>query len=430
MKSIKFFSILFTILFFCVKGFAFDGGNVSLDYNEVFVKMVNKAKGDIFNLEIIPSPSFVKKPIKKWTVMVYMNAKNDLEINGLNDVNEMEMVGSSDEVNIVVELGRINGATAVDGDWSGSRRYLIKKDDDISHITSPILMEMPKTDMGDWKHLVDFAEWSMEKFPARHYMLVVWNHGSGWIKSKEIPAIKGISYDFVTGNHMSIPHFGMAMKEIGKIDILAMDACLMQMAEVAYQVKDYAHYIVASEENEPSAGYNYTSVFGLLVENPDMSALELGKVIIDAFVNHYKPLFKNVMHSAIKAAALDEFKVLLDDWTKNVMKVINPRSVIKARSSAQSFAYSENKDIYHFIKLLSKMSKNEEFIKKSDNLLKFMDDELIIHNRVSGSRYPNAYGLAICLPNRLYSNYGELKWALDSQWDEFTKWYVSQYKNR
>ena len=64
----------------------------------------------------------------------------------------MENVGSSENVNIVVELGRVKGHDASDGDWTGSRRYLIKKDNDPKHISSPVLMEIKNSDMGDWKY--------------------------------------------------------------------------------------------------------------------------------------------------------------------------------------------------------------------------------------------------------------------------------------
>ena len=39
-----------------------------------------------------------------------------------------------------------------------------------------------------------------------------------------------------------------------RIDLLGMDACLMSMFEVAYQVKDQASYLVGSQEVEPMAG--------------------------------------------------------------------------------------------------------------------------------------------------------------------------------
>ena len=43
----------------------------------------------------------------EWTVMVYLDADNNLESAGIDDINEMEIVGSTTEVNVVVQVDRI-----------------------------------------------------------------------------------------------------------------------------------------------------------------------------------------------------------------------------------------------------------------------------------------------------------------------------------
>ena len=192
---------------------------------------------------------------KEWTVMVYVNSKNNLEQYGLLDVNEMEMVGSTDKVNVVAELGRINGYDSSDGNWIGSRRYLVKKDANMNKIVSPVLKDLGKVDMGDYKHLIEFVNWAKAAYPAKKFMLIVWNHGSGWDKNGRPRISKGISYDDETDNHITTPQLGMALKAIGKIDVYGSDACLMQMPEVVYEIKDYVTYVVGSEETEPGDGY-------------------------------------------------------------------------------------------------------------------------------------------------------------------------------
>ena len=47
--------------------------------------------------------------MKEWTVMVYVNGKNDLEVAGLYNINKMELAGSNDFLNIVTEIGRMKG---------------------------------------------------------------------------------------------------------------------------------------------------------------------------------------------------------------------------------------------------------------------------------------------------------------------------------
>jgi hypothetical protein len=53
---------------------------------------------------------FINPPVPnvpEWTVMIYLDADNNLESAGINDINEMEMVGSTTDVNIVVQVDRI-----------------------------------------------------------------------------------------------------------------------------------------------------------------------------------------------------------------------------------------------------------------------------------------------------------------------------------
>jgi hypothetical protein len=249
---------------------------------------------DLSNLEItVPVPATAAEmdkasKLKEWTIMVFVNGKNNLEPYALYDMNEMEMIGSSDQVNVVAEVGRINGYSTSDGDWKTARRYLVKKDNDKTKITSPIVQELGKVDMGDYKHLIDFATWAKTNYPAKKYMLIVWNHGAGWIKNtRAIGVDKGISYDDETGNHITTPQLGMAMKAIGKVDVYGSDACLMQMPEVNYEIKDYVDYIVGSEETEPGDGYTYNLLLGPLVAKPTMGGAELGKLAVDAYADNY-----------------------------------------------------------------------------------------------------------------------------------------------
>ena len=77
----------------------------------------------------------------EWTVMIYLDSDNNLESAGIDDINEMEMVGSTTDVNIVVQVDRIpysvlaanNQGYADDvsnGDWTNTRRYYITQDFD------------------------------------------------------------------------------------------------------------------------------------------------------------------------------------------------------------------------------------------------------------------------------------------------------------
>ncbi|MCX5788306.1 MAG: clostripain-related cysteine peptidase, partial [Elusimicrobia bacterium] len=351
-----------------------------------------------------------------------INAKNNLESAGMMNVNQMEKIGSTDKVKIAVEMGRIGGYDSSDGDWKAERRYIIQKDNNPNHISSPVLQELHGADMGSWQHLVDFVTWAKQVAPAKHYMLIVWNHGSGWeksLKGKDV-WLRGISYDDESGNHMSTPDLGRAMAAIGKVDVYGSDACLMQMPEVGYEIKDYADYIVGSEETEPADGYTYDTLLGPLSANPAMGALELSKVAVKSYMDHYGS--QSVTQSAIVTAALPRLIPLLGDWTKAVMAAKEPQVVKSAHSEAQSYAISDNKDLLHFVNLVDKASQDDAVKSKGAALENFLANELIIANGAQGS-VAASKGLAIYLPSYGFSSaYDQLAWSKAISWAKFAQW--------
>ncbi len=387
----------------------------------------NNFKEEISGVELVaPAPAspeiVTADKAKEWTIMVFVNGKNNLEEYALKDMNEMEMIGSSDQVNIVTEVGRISGYDSSDGDWKTARRYLIKKDANTNKITSPVVQELGKVDMGDYKHLADFANWAKTTYPAKKYMLIVWNHGAGWIKSRGL-GDKGISYDDETGNHIDTPQLGLALKAMGKIDVYGSDACLMQMPEVDYEIKDYVDYIVGSEETEPGDGYTYNLLLGPLVAKPTMGAEELGKLAVNAYSDHYQSIGEGSTQSLVKTSLLNGFIPVVNDFVAATMAAGEKELVKTALNSAQSYAYAENKDMSHFLTLYMASTKNADAKAKGKILQDYLLNTLVLHNRVTGN-YSDSKGLAIYMPGYVNSTYNELAWAKVSQWDEFIGWYT------
>ncbi len=392
---------------------------------------------EIANLEIeVPEMETLNKKTKgsaEWTIMIFVNSKNNLERYGLKDVNEMEMIGSSDKVNVVVEMGRMSGYDSSEGDWKGTRRYLIQKDDNINSVTSPVVEDLGKTDMGDWRELAKFAKWAKEKYPAKKYMLTVWNHGGGWEKS--IETTKGISYDEETGNHMNTPQLGMAINEIGRLDIYSSDACLMQMVSVDYEIKDNVTYIVGSEETEPGDGYTYDTMLGPIVSNPDITAYQAAKVVVDAYSDHYMDQGSAFTQSMVRTSSFPKLLNLMNEWAYAVTEAGDKTIVKSAVSSAQNYALTDSKDLYHFVSLVGEKTANSGVKEKGEELMTYIKRSVVGHNRWNSSSggwygpedYSNSNGIAVYLPGYSYnSNYDELKFAKYSNWDEFVKWYTAK----
>ena len=85
---------------------------------------------------------------KQWTFLVYLVGDNNLEGAGIDDLNEMEQVGSSDQVNIIVQFDRIAGYDSTNGDWTSTRRYYATQDSLPSTISSLLLEDLGELNMG------------------------------------------------------------------------------------------------------------------------------------------------------------------------------------------------------------------------------------------------------------------------------------------
>jgi len=364
-------------------------------------------------------------PERKWTIMVFMNGKNNLEVAGLYNVNQMENIGSTKDMNIVVELGRMKGQEGdvdMDGDWTGARRILVKKDKDSDKITSPTVATTETVDMGDYKRVVDFVTWSKKAYPAKKYMLILWDHGTGWLdpqqKKKEMPS-KGISFDDETGNYIRTQQIGQILKESGKVDILAYDACLMQMGEVAFEVKDYTEVIVGSEETVPGYGFPYGIFLGVLAKNPGMSAEELGSITVDAFKLFYDKVKKSAQLSAIRSSKLDTLGAKLAEFGK-LAKDVNDAEALKAartgvmrydilgKDSDPNMTISFFGDLAQYAQLLAANAKGTDaktasLKEKSAALQDFIKKELVIANKASGKNnagreLSESTGISVYLP--------------------------------
>jgi len=238
----------------------------------------------------------------EWTILVFLNAKNDLEEYAFPNFEQMASIGSTPEVNLVVEMGRPQQHHTTDfGAWSKTLRFHIQKGEQPTEAAA--IADLGATNMGDAKTLREFVRWGRETYPAKRTMLVIWNHGQGWRK-EEIPegarpsrpqssggGFRSVSNDDDTGDQL----FNRAIQDEltsllagEQLDVIAFDACLMAMVETAYALRGVAKVMVASEELEPGAGWYYDSwLQPLVAKRGDVDALGLGRLLVEGMRASY-----------------------------------------------------------------------------------------------------------------------------------------------
>ncbi len=389
-----------------------------------------------------------------WTILYFGNADNDLEAALMGDFYEMQLVGSNQDVNIVVQFDRAEGYDESNGNWTDTRRYYVEQRPDVNKpternaliefmaqalvsqgfsyeetvaelqprtdqeinniyeyfglgrlIDQTPLENLGEADMGDEETLYDFLVWGASNYPAEKYMVNISTHGGGW---------EGLGPDEASNGTLELREldsaFGRAREALGidKFDIVAFDACLMSQLEVALMLVPHADFMLAAEEVIPSDGYAYEPTLNALKANPDWDAFQLGAAFIDTYIEYYAENNRRQIDLQLieldkigaVVASLETFQQAVAADSEAVLS-----SLATARINAQVFGTSSSDngelrastDLYDFMRILSGQANITDAV-YSASLEVMASIESAVAYRQTDEFLTRAYGLAIYLP--------------------------------
>ncbi|MDP2806719.1 MAG: clostripain-related cysteine peptidase [bacterium] len=367
----------------------------------------------------------------EWTIMVYLNADNDLEPYGIQDFNEMAAASySSGKVNVIVQIDRATGYDATNGDWTTCKRFKIANG--MAPTAANQISDLGEVDMGNPQTLADFAKWAIQNYPANRYSLVMWDHGDGWYKKKdgEIEAVKGFSNDNSHGSVIDISNgeLANALSQIKtylgrNLDHIGWDACLMGMWEVLDISKGYANVANVSEEVEGGDGWYYTNFLNNLNTTPTMSAIDLGKAIING-TSGQQTL------SVVDLTLVSTLNTNVNALATELMAARGAglgASISTALTNAQKFStsyFSYHIDLSDFAaKVKAAITTRPTLTAACDNVISAVTNSVKLYK--NSTTYANARGIAIYHCNIDGSNYdakyNNLPIASSTVWDEYIK---------
>ncbi|MGE5588789.1 MAG: clostripain-related cysteine peptidase [Clostridia bacterium] len=389
----------------------------------------------------------------RWTVMVYMCADNNLESAAIADLNELEEVGSTSEVSILVQIDRAEGFDASNGDWRGTRRYYITRDPSApgssgyGTIVSPLAPwdgnnRDTEVDMANPAALRDFVAWCVASYPAQHYVLVLWDHGDGWtVWRGPRTAPRAICLDDESGRALDVDQVRAALEGLPRLDVIGFDACLMQMIEVAYEMRGIADIVVGSEEIELEEGWDYNeALLGLCSDPYGTSPWDLARAVVDSYLASYG-IASGVTQSAFRLEQADDVAAAAQALKDELVRRIEANSggtdaskIMQALSAARleavrywGYPYF---DIVDFAaKLRARVAdpasgvsgaSKEAICAKADSLLEALSGPWLYAGGSEAGAYGN--GLSIYLPDRYAAagvyGYDYLQFEQDTQWSD------------
>jgi hypothetical protein len=399
-----------------------------------------------------------------WTIVVYVQADNNLANYATKNMNDMKKAEYGDDVNVLVQ-------------WVHPKKLNITRHH-IRHnkiINIKYGKNLKKSSLED--DVVDSMRWAAKDFAAEHYMFVFWNHGSGitekyrqflhdtpysslfknsWLEMLCQPHCleRGILYSDTSKKFLNNQQMGRAldrMKNIigKKIDIVGMDACLMSMIEIGYQVKDAANILVSSQNSEPGQGWNYKDFLIPLAKTPkQFQPRELAKKIVSSFNSLYKSRYVFYTQSALDLtmlSGLGEHLQTLISFFINIPKkhrVKLAKIINNARRRSLKFDVRDFIDMLSFYSALKKgllkevkgttSSKQRLYVRTLHSLIRHLDNgaktlSRVVFANVAGRLFKHACGVSMYYPvHSAHRSYLKTNFSKQTLWGDFLKSYLNK----
>lgn len=371
---------------------------------------------------------------KDFTVMVYIVGSNLESRYGAatNDINEMIGAGLDySRNNLLIYTG---GSKRWTSDISNTYNSIINMENGEELEVAAQTSET--ADMGAADTLAEFINYCTANFPAGHYGLVLWDHGAG-------PLWGYGSDELYDNDSLLLEELRGAMDKTEfagdkKLDFVGFDACLMGSIENAVLWKDYAQYLVGSEELESGRGWDY-SFLSTLNETDD--ARTIVSAIVSAYENYYKENKSEFFNPDVTLAAMDLSKTDALVESANALFAAMDRGIEegeyaqinRARARTKAFglgAASGKEDAFDLLDLRDLAGNVMELYPEESRDVNEALDQLVVG---STSNVAGANGVSIYLPGdnmELYGISAELyseEEALSEEYSNFVNSYMDSW---
>ena len=383
-----------------------------------------------------------EKPDTKdlWTLLIYMGGDNNLTEECVYALTEIKdaIDDSVTKLNVLAQFDP-------SGVLAETKRYKLRSSpkfslEDDARLTG---WKASETDTGEGQNLLDFIRWGITNYKADHYMVVLVGHGTGteddFLLTDQNPTS---ALGIVELSHV----FEQLEEENHTIDILGFDTCLMNMAEVCFELKRTGvTYLVGSEGFAPNTGWPYAPIIRELTKKiknePDDASPEwLARQIVKEYMNFYVPYINGGV--SVDQAALEVKKItavkermftlagdLIDEVNNGQFAYGSPKrdALVLSHWETQSYNGEVYVDIVDFLQLLVNryvaIDGKSPVIESCNKVIEAIDD-LVVQNCVSGAAFQYSNGLSIYFPWAILSaKYKNLSFPKETGWLDFLKAY-------
>ncbi len=488
-----------TLKIFIFSFFCFIKANEQLNLEAILSNLKNH-NGIEHNFDI----NLLKRQAKrKWTILLYAAADNDLHYFAWNNIKQLA-TGANENVYIIVQLhepgknkktqrylieknkalllNKENQQKLDSGDpktlidfciWSikhfPADNYMLDLsnhgsgviDRGLARLINPseLFVLNPSNLMLELDRSIEFLEY----LELRQYKN--WLHKTGdcrcpknkngkcIILENQFQDPRGVCFDETYQSYLTNQKLDYALnvtcKEISsflnekdfKFHIFGMDACLMQMIEIANIAKKYAKILVASTEVELGPGWEYVKILKPLEEH-NLDPKAFAKHIVKSYEETYSGITNEYTLSALNLDVMDKLEKNVNQIAATLIEILqnqkdnSAKNVIKKCKSNIAFEEPSYVDLASlYINLNNNMNKftmkNADSEKLKNTLQTLIEEglkiisETIIEN-VAGNNVSYSKGLSIYFPEkRIHTSYHKTEFAQTNQWINFLLHYVA-----
>lgn len=232
-----------------------------------------------------------------WLFIYYMPYDNDLSLQGSKIIKMIKEGIKSDKVQAVVQADFAGEGGSYRFSISAEKIDTIKIEEEAS---------------AQYTTYQDYLNWVQQYFDFEKSVIIFLDHGG---KLDELCLDEYPQQAFLKIDELAKVLEDFNQKRGKKIDLLFMQVCTKGVLEVVYELKDIAHYSLASQTLLKAPNYYYTPLFETLSKENKDTGLEIAQLIAE-----YETLDMYDSYTCINHSKFDRFSDLFKDFLHHYQK--------------------------------------------------------------------------------------------------------------
>lgn len=371
-----------------------------------------------------------------WNVLVWMAADSGRAQYAADNINSMESVGSTPQINILV--GYDINPSELDSPVAGTDEVwflkLAQDSDPAIIVTSsdPANLSFPRAGFSssDPDNLAAFLSWAEQNFPAKQTMLILGPNANGWPSGGDGKAVtksgRSLLYDPTDGpddlTSNSLIADGLDARYY---DILGFDCDVMGQVEAFYEFANYATMLLVSEDIVPANGWDYRSLLEQWNANLPLTSSEVCQLAVETYVAEHTANDEWTNLAAVDSHQLSYLVRSIGDVAATLLDQAQSGrySYTRAAQLADKLDYSEGaRDLGQFIQAWLDSTADPLLTGKLEAVQSALGLTLVHYGLTDVSETYDLTGLSIWLPEyyqfgaELQADYAQMDFNRVTDW--------------